>query len=311
MLPPPDQYHILIVDDNDMNREILQRHLRRQGYRQIVTATGGQEALALVNQTAFDLILLDVMMPEMNGYQVLEQLKSQDQHRNIPVIMISAMEETDSVVRCIELGAEDYLTKPFDPLILKARVGVCLERKFLTDRQRDYLTQLETTALLDPITGLPNRRALDRYCQNQNCPPGSTIVALAIDYLEQYRNDRGKAATLALLKQISALLQESLTPEQKLFHDWGGEFLILLPETDPLPWATQLQTKLGEAKIPHPCSPVSSYVTISMGIATAHHPSSPWELVNQADRELDRAKQQGNTIQSELLTGNPRPYDQP
>ena len=314
MLPPLDHYHILIVDDNDMNREILQRHLRRQGYRQIVTADGGQKALDLVQQEAFDLILLDVMMPEMNGYQVLEQLKQQEQYRNIPVIMISAMEETDSVVRCIELGAEDYLTKPFDPLILKARVGVCLERKYLTDRQRDYLARLETTACLNPVTELPNRRALEIYCNQNWRSEAFTIGSLSIDYFGQYRDAMGKAQTEATLKQISAILQESVKPEQKLIYEWGAEFIILLPHTDQanaLAWAEALKAKINETKIPHPCSPVSTYVTISMGIVTTpSQGSSPWELITQADRELDEAKRSGDSIVSKLLTGNSRPYDQ-
>ncbi|MCA1904918.1 MAG: response regulator [Cyanobacteria bacterium KgW148] len=312
MLPPLDQYAILIVDDNDMNREILQRHLRRQGYRQIVTAQSGEQALEQVNQQSFDLILLDVMMPEMNGYEVLEQLKSQEQHRSIPVIMISAMEETDSVVRCIELGAEDYLTKPFDPMILKARVGVCLERKFLTDRQRDYLRELETTAYLDPVTRLPNRRALEGYFQAIPAGEDFTIASLGIDYFGQYRDQMGKSSAETLLKQISSILQSNLAPEQNLAYDWGAEFIVLLPhcpQASALEWAETLKTKIAEAKIPHPCSPVSTYVTISMGIVTtADRGSSPWELIAQSDRELDKAKQEGNYIASQLLTGTT--YDQ-
>ncbi len=313
MLPPPDKYHILIVDDNDMNREILLRHLRRQGYRQIITAEGGQQALSLIAQQSFDLILLDVMMPEMNGYEVLAAIKSQEQYRNIPVIMISAMEETESVVRCIELGAEDYLTKPFDPLILKARVGVCLQRKFLTDRQRDYMSQLETNNLVNPITELPNRRALDLYFSDVG---GGvlTIVSLSLDYFGQYRDHLGKSQAETVLKEISTLLKGSITADQKLIHDWGPEFVALLPHIEAekaLTWAETVKDQIAQAKIPHPCSPVSTYVTISMGIVTtANQEGSLWELLRQSDRELDKAKQSGNSIRSKLLTGTLDSYDQ-
>jgi class 3 adenylate cyclase len=97
----------------------------------------------MIAQQPFDLVLLDIMMPEMNGYQVLERLKSDAALRHIPVIMISALEEIDSVVRCIEMGAEDYLPKPFNPVLLRARIGACLEKKRLRDREVLYLQQIE------------------------------------------------------------------------------------------------------------------------------------------------------------------------
>ncbi|MFN3360296.1 MAG: response regulator [Pseudanabaenaceae cyanobacterium] len=308
MLPSPDQYRLLIVDDNDMNREILQRHLRRQGYRQITAVEGGRQAFDLLQKQDFDLILLDVMMPDLSGYEVLAKLKGEEKYRSIPVIMISAMEETDSVVRCIELGAEDYLPKPFDPLILKARVGVCLERKYLSDRQRAYLSELENSALTHPLTQLPSRRALDYYCQSYTPPTVITIVSLSVDYLGQYRDQQGKAATTSLLQQVAKILQTAVVPPSQLFHDWGGEFVVVMPETDQetaLAWAQALQAKLTSAQLPHPCSPLRSYVTISIGIVTA--PGStvdPTELLQQADRELDRAKTSGNAIASQLLPGN-------
>ncbi|MCC2664762.1 MAG: adenylate/guanylate cyclase response regulator, partial [Geminicoccaceae bacterium] len=107
-----DPARILVVDDNEDNRYTLTRRLQREGYEQVDLATNGREALDLIAQRPFDLVLLDIMMPEMNGYEVLERLKADDRLRHIPVIVISAISELDSVVRCIELGAEDYLPKP-------------------------------------------------------------------------------------------------------------------------------------------------------------------------------------------------------
>jgi adenylate cyclase len=125
---------LLVVDDNEDNRYALTRRLVREGYGNVATAVDGGQALELLRSKAFDLVLLDIMMPNVNGYEVLEKMKADDKLRHIPVIMISAVDEIDSVVRCIELGAEDYLPKPFNPTLLRARVGACLERKRLHDQ---------------------------------------------------------------------------------------------------------------------------------------------------------------------------------
>jgi class 3 adenylate cyclase len=133
---------LLVVDDNEVNRDILARRLARQGYA-VTTAEHGRAALARLAERPYDLVLLDVMMPELNGYQVLQRMKADRSLRHIPVIMISALDEVDSVVRCIELGAEDYLPKPFNPVLLRARLEACLEKKLLRDREVTYLRQIE------------------------------------------------------------------------------------------------------------------------------------------------------------------------
>jgi len=136
-------YALLVVDDNEDNRYTLTQRLKRQGYANVATAQDGREALDLLRTRPFDLVLLDIMMPELNGYQVLAELKADDQLRHIPVIMISAVSELDSVIRCIELGADDYLPKPFNPTLLRARVGACLEKKRLHDELAEWTRTLE------------------------------------------------------------------------------------------------------------------------------------------------------------------------
>jgi len=133
---------ILVVDDNEVNRDMLSRRLQRDGFDP-TTAENGREALRLLAERNFDLVLLDIMMPEMNGFQVLEFLKADTTLRHIPVIMISALDEIDSVVRCVEMGAEDYLPKPFNPTLLRARIGASLEKKRLRDREILHLRQIE------------------------------------------------------------------------------------------------------------------------------------------------------------------------
>src|SRR5207248_637589 len=135
--------HILVVDDNQINRLVLTRALEAQGH-EVATAEQGQQALELLRlkrAPSFDVVLLDILMPEMDGYQTLAQIKEDGTLRHIPVIMISALDEMESVIRCIELGAEDYLPKPFDPVLLRARINACLERKRWRDQEQAYLRQ--------------------------------------------------------------------------------------------------------------------------------------------------------------------------
>ena len=154
---------LLVVDDIDDNRFALSRRLARQGYLNVTTAVDGRQALELLNSKSFDLVLLDIMMPNVNGYEVLAQMKASSSLRHIPVIMISAVDEIESVIRCIELGAEDYLPKPFNPTLLRARVGACLERKRLHDqvtaRTRELSESLEqqtaTSEVLKVISSSP------------------------------------------------------------------------------------------------------------------------------------------------------------
>jgi adenylate cyclase len=119
---------VLVVDDNEMNRDMLSRRLQRLSY-EVSMAENGEQALSMVHEQPFDLVLLDIMMPNISGYEVLERLKADNETKHIPVIMISAVDDLESVVRCIELGAEDYLFKPFNPVLLKARVGASLRRQ--------------------------------------------------------------------------------------------------------------------------------------------------------------------------------------
>ncbi len=134
---------VLVVDDNEMNRDMLSRRVERQGHT-VKLAKDGLEALNILRAEPIDLVLLDIMMPGMNGYEVLETIKNDQALRHVPVIMISAVDEIDSVVRCIEMGAEDYLPKPFNPVLLRARIGAALDKKQMRDQEQAYLAQIES-----------------------------------------------------------------------------------------------------------------------------------------------------------------------
>jgi sigma-B regulation protein RsbU (phosphoserine phosphatase) len=133
---------LLVVDDVEMNRDLLSRRLEQQGHSVAVAETG-RRALEMIRSREFDLVLLDIMMPEMDGYQVLKEMMGDAALKHVPVIMISAVTEMDSVVKCIEMGATDYLPKPFNTVLLKARVGATLEKKRLRDKERLYAKSLE------------------------------------------------------------------------------------------------------------------------------------------------------------------------
>jgi len=135
---------LLVVDDNEDNRFTLTQRLKREGYVNVASAGNGREALKLLAERPFDLVLLDITMPEMDGYQVLETLKADTTLRAIPVIMISAIDEIESVARCIGLGAEDHLPKPFNAVLLRARIAACLEKKKLRDQEAIYTQQIES-----------------------------------------------------------------------------------------------------------------------------------------------------------------------
>jgi len=192
---------LLVVDDNEMNRLLLAKGLELQEH-QVVTANDGQQALDLLRREAFDLVLLDIYMPVMDGFEVLEKMIADPSLRQIPVIMISASEELDSVVRCIERGAEDYLIKPPNPVLLRAQVNASLEKKRLRDQQRKLFRTFTTYEIADELLNqgftLGGKRvhATAMFCDVRNF----TSIAESQDPEE----------TISLLNALYALIFESI-----------------------------------------------------------------------------------------------------
>jgi signal transduction histidine kinase/CheY-like chemotaxis protein len=208
-----DHGHILVVDDNKMNRLKLSRSLEKQGHA-VTLAENGRQALEMMQAQSFDLTLLDIVMPEVDGYQVLERLKRDSTLRDIPVIVISAVDEMESIVKCVRMGAEDYLPKPFDPVLLRARIGACLEKKRLRDKLA-LLNQVgqELGATLD----LP--RVVGRLLR-----AGTEIVGAggALVWLQD-RAQGGLVCQTALYHDQEHLLQNlRLSPEQGI-AGWVAE----------------------------------------------------------------------------------------
>ena len=142
---------LLVVDDNKVNRILLSRGLEGDGHR-VETAENGRQALEMLRANSYDLVLLDIEMPEMNGYQVLEACLQDDELRNLPIIMTSSLDEINSIVKCVELGAEDYLNKPVNPILLRARVNASLEKKRLRDEQRKLIRTFATKEVADELS---------------------------------------------------------------------------------------------------------------------------------------------------------------
>jgi adenylate cyclase len=196
-----EQALVLVVDDNEMNRDMLSRRLERQGY-QAIMAEDGVQALEMLPQHPIDLVLLDIMMPRMNGYEVLEKAKQDPALRHIPIIMISAVDDLDSVVKCVEMGADDYLFKPFNPILLKARISASLEKKRLRDQEQSFLSSANGASALD---SLPASIA-ERINQGQGAVADSfaetTVLYASITGLDQVSSGLSAGEMVDLLNNV-------------------------------------------------------------------------------------------------------------
>jgi len=227
-----DQTLLLLVDDNEDNLYTLSLRLKREGYNHIVTAGNGREALERLQAQPFDLVLLDIMMPELNGYEVLAAMKSDARLRHVPVIMISAVDEIDSVTRCIEQGAEDYLSKPFNPVLLRARVGACLEKKRLRDQEVQHVEELaELNRTLeqrvrDQVAQLDNLGRLKRFFSPQLAE--MIVAGGADDPLKTHRRE----VTVVFLDLLGfTAFAETSEPEEIMgvlgeFHAAMGKLIL-------------------------------------------------------------------------------------
>jgi adenylate cyclase len=232
----PSEAALLVVDDIEDNRYTLTRRLSREGYTNLTTAANGREALELLQEKPIDLVLLDIMMPEMNGYEVLERLKADPDLRHIPIIMISAVDEIESVIRCIELGAEDYLSKPFNPTLLRARVGASLERKRLHDQVRAQAADLATwnktleKRVADQLAEIERMGRLRRFLSPQIA--AAVLASGDESVLESHRRDiavvfcdvRGFTAfaETAEPEEVTSFLREYHTRLGALIHKYQG-----------------------------------------------------------------------------------------
>ena len=293
---------VLIVDDVPGDIAILVEVLSAE-YK-VVVATNGKEALDIAgSKVPPDLVLLDIIMPEMDGYEVCRRLKDDEQTQNIPVIFITAEVEEEDETRGFELGAADYIVKPFSVPIVSARVKTHLILKEKTD-------SLERLATIDALTKIPNRRSYDSFIKQEwnrakRTKTPLSLVFVDVDYFKPFNDNYDHAAGDECLAKVARALESSLHRATDFVARYGGdEFVAVLTDTDIEPAraiAENMQTNLDDMNITHPYSDVSDRVTISVGVTTTVPTDSLSQdsLIKAADSALYEAKEQGrNCIRS-------------
>ena len=290
------QATILVVDDAPENLQVLNAVLKEQ-YR-VKVATSGERALALATGADLpDLILLDVMMPGMDGYEVCARLKDDPRTRDIPVLFVSSRDEEEDEARGLALGAIDYIIKPIRPSIVQARVRNHLELK----RNRDLLARLTT---VDHLTGISNRRRYDEYLEFEwrraaRDQTPIALIAIDIDHFKAYNDHYGHPKGDSCLVAVAQALAESVTRTPDLIARCGGEeFACVLPGTDAL-GATHLAEEMLQRvlalELEHLRSDSHDRVTVSIGVAAMipDPEEPPQTLVALADAALYQAKTEG------------------
>lgn len=286
---------LLIVDDQPLNIRVLNELFRFDC--DVFMATNGEQAISICLQQHPDLVLLDVVMDGVDGHQVCRQLKANPDTRHIPIIFVSAKGEEEDEAQGLEIGAVDYISKPFNPTIVRARVKTHLTLKL----QSDYLRSL---AGIDGLTGIPNRRTFDdRFTEAwaQSCRDGGplSLLMIDIDHFKLYNDHHGHQEGDQCLKRVAAALASTTSRPYDLVARYGGEeFVCLLPDTPAdgaLLIARKMQQQIEQLQIEHPASMASNYVTLSIGISTQlPSPNADCRvLLHAADAQLYKAKRAG------------------
>jgi diguanylate cyclase (GGDEF)-like protein len=293
---------ILVVDDEAMNIQIINNALSKE--YDILAASNGEEALRVARRMTPDLILLDVVLPDISGHQVCKILKSENETHHIPIIFVTSQNRTEDELKGLELGAVDYFRKPFVVPLLQVRVRnqIDLIRK---------TTALEKMAWVDGLTGISNRRHFDKKYEDA-CKYGQRnkrsicLLLIDIDYFKQYNDHYGHAKGDLVLREVAHQLEVGAARPLDLVARYGGEeFVILLTdssETEGALVAEKVREQIETLAIPHDKSPIHQVVTVSIGVTTSPNDGAKFNsdmLLNTADECLYEAKSSGrNTVVS-------------
>ncbi len=293
-----EMHTILIVDDTPENIKMLMETLK-DDYK-IMVATSGERALEMLEpgESLPDLILLDILMPGMDGYDVCKWLKNNDDTRNIPVIFVTAISEVMDENKGFQLGAVDYITKPFHPPIIKARVQAHINLKKKSD-------MLEKLASVDALTDIPNRRKFDEvivkeWKRSHRYKSALSVIMIDVDKFKEYNDNYGHATGDFCLQKIAGVLKTSVKRPYDFYARYGGEeFIVILPDIDAdgaVEVGSTILKAVEELDIPHKFSDVSDHVTISLGIATmspSKETDPHFKIIDSADKMLYAAKKTG------------------
>ena len=286
---------LLLVDDQPVNIQTLYQIFADD--HEVFMATSGEQALALCRDKQPDLVLLDVIMPGMDGLETCQRLKEDDDTADIPVIFVTSQNSPEEETHGLEVGAVDFISKPVNPAVVRARVKTQLTLKAQTDA-------LRMLASLDGLTGVPNRRIFDerldaewRACRRSGSP--LSLLMVDVDHFKLYNDHYGHLDGDQCLKAIASALASSVERGRDMLARFGGEeFVCLLPDTD-LEGAKHIAEKLRQAveglAIPHVESKTAATVTVSLGVATTAQCDAlePPDLLKVADEQLYLAKQSG------------------
>ena len=287
---------ILIVDDERYNIKVLTELLREE-YKIMAAKTGEQALKAVQGPNPPDLILLDIMMPGIDGYEVCKRLKADEISMHIPVIFVSALSASDDESRGFELGAVDYITKPFKPIVVKARVKTHIKLKQKSDL-------LERMASIDGLTNIPNRRKFDDTLEKElrrAARNGSSLalIMMDIDFFKKYNDYYGHAEGDDCLQRVATAIDSCMKRASDFAARYGGEeFAVILPETnmnEAVYVAEKIRIKVAELNISHATSDVAGHVSISLGVSivSGSQDNSPVDLIKAADNFLYKAKESG------------------
>jgi diguanylate cyclase (GGDEF)-like protein len=306
---------ILVIDDNISNLKVAAEHLRVQG-ADILTARDGETGIQRARLTAPDLILLDVQLPGIDGFETCRRLKAQPQTSDIPVIFMTVLTNVEDKLKGFAAGGVDYIPKPFQVEEMLARVQThltiyqlqralqaeILERKLAEAALRKANLELDRLAVLDELTQIANRRRFDQYLNShweQERPTALGLLLCDIDYFKQYNDGYGHQAGDRCLQRVAQAINRAVNRAEDMVARYGGEeFAVILPETDiagAIRVAEAIQAELGRLRLPHAHSAIDACVTLSIGAASTQPAPqlAPHALVEAADAALYIAKRQG------------------
>jgi two-component system, cell cycle response regulator len=301
------EIRVLLVDDTPTNLEIAGKTLEKENY-DLYIADNGTSALELIEKIDFDLILLDIMMPEMDGFETYRRMRKNEKNRMVPVIFLTAKVDIETVVTGFALGAVDYIKKPFNELELKARVKNHVELKKIREeleqknaKLQEMYDTLQLVANTDPLTKLWNRREMthrmeqeqNRFLRNGSEKTFSVVIA-DIDFFKNINDTYGHGFGDFILKSVADILQGNVR-KQDVVARWGGEeFLLLLPETGAdgaAIVANKLRKMIEESTFVE--GDVSTKVTMTFGASVYKTNQSLDSLLTIADTALYEGKQKG------------------
>lgn len=316
--------NILIVDDRPENLFVLESILEGMNCN-IIKAISGNQALSLMIDYEFALVLLDVQMPEMDGFETAELMRSNSRTRYIPIIFVTAIsKEQKCIFKGYEVGAVDYLFKPIEPIILQSKVKVFIElynQKLLVEEQSTLLkrrvqeltelrannNRLQDLSIKDSLTGISNRRHFDQFIETSfknsiRLGKPLSLIMIDIDHFKLYNDNYGHQKGDDCIIRVATTMALSVKRPMDLVARYGGEeFAVVLNETDKsgaMIVAQKIRNDINELSLPHGYSYIAPHITLSLGVATII-PSQSYsikEFINRADKALYKAKKRGRNI---------------